>query len=141
MRPLGNQALPLAAPLFDRIEAACAAADSRPQSRIEAGLLVLLDWVAVDPGRARALLLTEPDASSQTRDRQQDALDRGVELLRRTVPADATRPDCIEEVVVGAVASILRALLTTGEEGRAPELFDGIARFVLASFGWDPVLA
>jgi hypothetical protein len=130
-----------AEPLFDRVEGACAAAESRPRNRVEAGLAALLAWVAADPAAARAVLLDSPGATAQTRERQQEALDRGVELLRRTVPADLTRPDCIEEVVIGAVASILRALLSTGEEGRAPELFDGIARFVLASFGWDAALA
>ena len=123
--------------LFNWIETALLGADPSPEGRVEAGLGALLEWVAAEPTGARVLMLELADAAPDVREQQRAAFADGIDLLRRTVPADPTRPSCVEEVVVGALISILRTLLVAGDQSRAPDLRPGIARFVLFSFGQE----
>lgn len=123
--------------LFNWIETALLGAASSPEGRVEAGLGALLQWVAAEPTGARVLLLELPDADADVRELQRAAFADGVDLLRRAMPADPARPSCVEQVVVGALISILRTLLVAGDQFRAPELRPGIARFILYSFGQE----
>jgi hypothetical protein len=120
--------------LFNWIETTLLVAGSSPEERAEAGIGALLDWVAAEPVGARALLLVPPEPIQGVLELQREAFADGIELLRRTMPPDPTRPSCVEDVVAGALVSILRTLVVAGEHSRAPELRDGIARFVLFSF-------
>jgi hypothetical protein len=123
--------------LSNWIETAYLAAVPSAEGRVEAALGALLDWVAAEPVGARALLVEPADAGPGVREVQLAAFRDGIDLLRRTMPPDPARPSCVEEVVVGALVAILRTLLIAGEHERAPELRDGIGRFVLYSFGQE----
>jgi hypothetical protein len=123
--------------LFNWIETALLSAGPNPVRGVEAGLGALLDWVAAEPAGARALLLEAPEPAVTARELQRTAFTDAVALLQRALPPDPTRPSCVEQVVVGAVVSILRTLLLADDQSRAPELREGIARFVLYSFGQE----
>ena len=130
----GKEALFLAAVDFYLAEfgrvvgEACAEAEGPWQRRVEAGLGAFLGFVAEHPAAARTCMVEALSATPEAAARYDEAMLGFVELLRRSVPADAGLPDTLEETLVGGVAWIVSQQLRRGEGrevlGLGPELSD-----------------
>lgn len=51
------------------------------------------------------------------------------------MPVSPTRPDSVEDLLVGGIVSTLRYLVLAGEAERAPSLLPGLGEFL-----WQPYL-
>jgi AcrR family transcriptional regulator len=120
--------------LLAAAEAGCRSTGGEPLQRIEAALAAILAWVAEHPAPAWACLVEAQRATPESFRRYHEALSELTALLRAAVPADHTRPETVEETLVGGVASILSRLLRGGETGRAPELLPDLSALLLAPY-------
>jgi AcrR family transcriptional regulator len=123
------------AELFERVETTCSASDDDPRPRVEAGLGAVLGWVAAEPVAARACLVEAACATPRALQVYLGATARFTDLLRGCAPVSPTRPDSVEDLLVGGIASTLRYLVLAGEAERAPSLLPGLGEFL-----WQPYL-
>lgn len=117
------------AELDRRVEHVCAEVGPDRHGRIEAALVAVLEWIALDPPAAHALLV---DASSvpAAHALQLHAVAGFAERLRRVAPRDPKRPAAVEELLVDGIASILRYLVLAGGAKRAPKLLTNLCSFL-----------
>lgn len=141
----GKEALFLAAfdhslvELLAAVEAACAAAGEGWESRIEAGLSAFLGFVAEHPAAARMCMIEALSATPSASARYDDAMQRFVDLLKASAPADAGLPATLEESLVGGVAWIVSQRIRHGEAELVTELQPELVEFVLSPYrGADP---
>jgi AcrR family transcriptional regulator len=120
---------------FERIGSACAAAPDDPDAQVEAGLRAALEWVAAEPASAHALLSDAPAAAESGMRLHVEITGRLAELLRQKVPPDPTRPEAIEEMVVGGLLAIVQCAVLAGEADRVPTLLPSMLGFL-----WQPFL-
>lgn len=121
-----------------RVEAACATAEDDWQECVRAGLEAFLGYVAEQPALARMCLIEALSATPTATERYEEAMQRFVELTRRTVPRDERLPETIEETLVGGVAWIVYQQIRRGETEQAADLLPELSEFMLAPFAGAP---
>lgn len=118
-----------------RIEADCAeVAEGGWEERIGAGLASFLRYVAENPALARMCLIEALSATPAATERYEEAMQRFVELVKRTVPRDDQLPETIEETLVGGVAWIVYQQVRRDEAEQAEDLLPELSEFMLAPF-------
>jgi len=121
------------AEIRDRVEAACAEADSA-EGGIVAGLEAVLDYVAEHPAASR-MCMVEAISATPSSARLYDAAVRDfVDLFRNSAPEGSDLPVTIEESLIGGVAWILQLQIRRGEAERASELLPELSQFVLSPY-------
>jgi AcrR family transcriptional regulator len=116
------------------IEAACAAAPAESGPQIEAGLGAVLRYVSDKPAAAWTVMVEARSATEPARDRYQGALQQFAGMLRQCAPKGASRPESIEDSLIGGVAAVLDRLLRRGEAKQAPELLPDLSAFLMAPY-------
>lgn len=119
---------------MQRIEADCAAVEGGWEERVEAGLASFLRYVAENPALARMCMIEALSATQAATERYEDAMQRFVELTKRTVPSDDKLPETIEETLVGGVAWIVYQQIRRDEAKQAEDLLPELSEFMLAPF-------
>jgi AcrR family transcriptional regulator len=117
-----------------RVEDTCARIEGDWKERVEAGLAALLGYVAEEPALARMCLIEALSATPAATRRHEEALQRFVELARRSLPRDEKLPETIEETLVGGVVWIVYQQIRRGEAERIEELLPELSEFMLAPF-------
>jgi AcrR family transcriptional regulator len=117
-----------------RIEESCAGVGDEWADRVAAGLRAFLTFVAENPAVARMCLIEAVSATPAASARYDDAMERFVDLLRRSVPADTDLPETIEETLVGGVAWILNQAIRRGEAEKVLDLTPELLDFVLSPY-------
>ncbi|HUB98466.1 MAG TPA: helix-turn-helix domain-containing protein [Solirubrobacterales bacterium] len=112
-----------------RVDLACEVAGDDPHDRVEAGLGVVLDWVAADPAAANAVLVEAPTIESAF-ERQSVAISGYVERLGRCLPASFPRSEVVEGMRIEGVVAILRRQVVAGEAVIAPTLLPALFGFL-----------
>jgi AcrR family transcriptional regulator len=120
--------------LLERIEADCAEADGDWEERVQAGLSSFLRYVAENPALARMCMIEALSATPAATERYEAAMQRFVELTKRTVPQDDQLPETIEESLVGGVAWIVYQQIRRQEAEKAEDLLPELSEFMLAPF-------
>jgi AcrR family transcriptional regulator len=120
--------------LFERVEAACAAAGDDSEERVEAGLAALLAWVATEPAAAWACFVESLCATPESFRRYLEAIARFTALLRGALPSEVPRPETTAESLAGGVASILSGVIRAGQAESAPELLPQLTVFLRGPF-------
>jgi AcrR family transcriptional regulator len=117
---------------------ACAAADSW-RGAFRAGLATLLDFVAEQPLKAKALLLEVRAARGVAWRMHQELVERATAALETAREQPGARPDSSPMTagfVVGAIEESLSIELAAGRAGRAPHLLDDLTHLAfLQLFG------
>ncbi|HWA54429.1 MAG TPA: TetR/AcrR family transcriptional regulator [Solirubrobacterales bacterium] len=119
---------------LQRIEADCAEVDGEWEDRIQAGLASFLRYVAENPALARMCMIEALSATPAATDRYEAAMQRFVDLVKRTVPQDDETPETIEETLVGGVAWIVYQQIRRDEAEQAEDLLPELSEFMLAPF-------
>jgi AcrR family transcriptional regulator len=119
---------------LQRIEADCAEVEGGWEDRIQAGLASFLRYVAENPALARMCMIEALSATQAATERYEAAMQRFVELTKRTVPQDDQLPETIEETLVGGVAWIVYQQIRRKEAEKAEELLPELSEFMLAPF-------
>lgn len=117
-----------------RMEAACEDAEGEWIDGVAAGLRAFLAYVAENPALARLCLVEAVSATPASSDRYDEALQRFVEMLRRSTPRQSGMPSTIEDTLVGGVAWILNQLIRRGETERAVDLTPELLGFLLSPY-------
>jgi len=117
-----------------RVEAECEAAEGEWEERVRAGLAAFLGYVAENPALARMCMIEALSATPAATERYERAMQRFVELTRRTVPQDELLPETIEETLVGGVAWIVYQQIRREETERVEDLLPELSEFMLAPF-------
>ena len=120
--------------LGTQLDEACAAAAGDWGERVEAGLQVVLDFVATRPHVARMCVVEAVSATPAASARYDEALESFVERLRRSAPPGTGLPATIEESLVGGVAWILHQQIRRGEAEQALDLLPELSDFVLSPY-------
>ena len=120
--------------VLGRIEADCAAVDGDWEKQIQAGLAAFLRYVAENPARARMCMIEALSATPAATERYEQALQRFVDLVKRTVPQDDETPETIDETLVGGVAWIVYQQIRRDEAEQAEDLLPELSEFMLAPF-------
>lgn len=120
--------------LIGRIEADCAEVDGDWEERVQAGLAAFLRFVAENPALARMCMIEALSATPTATERYEEAMQRFVELVKRTVPQDDRLPETIEETLVGGVAWIVYQQIRRDEATQAEDLLPELSEFMLAPF-------
>jgi AcrR family transcriptional regulator len=118
---------------MQRIEADCAAAEGW-EEQVQAGLAAFLRYVAEKPALARMCMIEALSATPAATERYEAAMQRFVELTKRTVPQDDELPETIEETLVGGVAWIIYQQIRRQEAEKAEDLLPELSEFMLAPF-------
>ncbi len=119
---------------IQRIEEDCAKVEGGWEERVQAGLAAFLRYVAEQPALARMCMIEALSATQAATERYEEAVQRFVELTKRTVPQIEQLPDTIEESLVGGVAWIIYQQIRRGEAEKAEELLPELSEFMLAPF-------
>jgi AcrR family transcriptional regulator len=119
---------------IQRIEADCAAAAGDWEEQVQAGLASFLRYVAENPALARMCMIEALSATPAATERYEAAMQRFVELTKRTVPQDDELPETIEETLVGGVAWIIYQQIRRQEAKKAEDLLPELTEFMLAPF-------
>ncbi|MDX6602962.1 MAG: hypothetical protein QOF13_2164 [Solirubrobacterales bacterium] len=119
---------------MQRIEADCAEVEGGWEERVQAGLASFLRYVAENPALARMCMIEALSATPAATQRYEDAMQRFVELTKRTVPHDDKLPETIEETLVGGVAWIVYQQIRRDEAKQAEDLLPELSEFILAPF-------
>lgn len=119
---------------MERIETDCAAVDGGWEERIQAGLASFLGYVAENPALARMCMIEALSATPAATERYEKAMQRFVDLVKRTVPQDDQLPETIEETLVGGVAWIVYQQIRRDEAAQAEDLLPELSEFMLAPF-------
>jgi AcrR family transcriptional regulator len=117
-----------------QIEADCAEVDGEWEERIQAGLASFLRYVAENPALARMCMIEALSATPAATERYEAAMQRFVDLVKRTVPQDEQTPETIEETLVGGVAWIVYQQIRRDETTQAEDLLPELSEFMLAPF-------
>jgi AcrR family transcriptional regulator len=117
-----------------RVEEACEQAEGEWIDRVAAGLRAFLIFVAENPAPARMCIVEAVSATPAASDRYDEALQRFVELLRRSTPPETGLPTTIEDTLVGGAAWILNQLIRRGETERAVDLMPELLDFILSPY-------
>jgi AcrR family transcriptional regulator len=117
-----------------QIEADCAEVDGEWEERIQAGLASFLRYVAENPALARMCMIEALSATPAATERYEAAMQRFVDLVKRTVPQDEQTPETIEETLVGGVAWIVYQQIRRDEATQAEDLLPELSEFMLAPF-------
>ena len=117
-----------------QIEADCAEVDGEWEERIQTGLASFLRYVAENPALARMCMIEALSATPTATERYEAAMQRFVDLVKRTVPQDEQTPETIEETLVGGVAWIVYQQIRRDETEQAEELLPELSEFMLAPF-------
>lgn len=120
--------------VVQRIEADCAEVEGGWEKRVEAGLASFLRYVAENPALARMCMIEALSATPAATERYEAAMQRFVDLTKRTVPQGDWLPETIEETLVGGVAWIVYQQIRRGEAEKAEDLLPELAEFMLAPF-------
>lgn len=120
--------------VMQRIEADCAAAEGGWEEQVQAGLASFLRYVAENPALARMCMIEALSATPAATERYEAAMQRFVELTKRTVPQDDELPETVEETLVGGVAWIIYQQIRRGEAEKAEDLLPELSEFMLAPF-------
>ena len=119
---------------MQRIEVDCAAVEGDWEERVQAGLASFLRYVAENPALARMCMIEALSSTPAATDRYEEAMQRFVELTKRTVPHDDRLPETIEETLVGGVAWIVYQQIRRNETEQAEDLLPELCEFMLAPF-------
>lgn len=119
---------------LQRIEADCAAVEGDWEERVQAGLAAFLRYVAEKPALARMCMIEALSATQAATERYEAAMQRFVDLTKRTVPQDDQLPETIEETLVGGVAWIVYQQIRRQEAEKAEDLLPELSEFMLAPF-------
>jgi AcrR family transcriptional regulator len=117
-----------------RIEADCAEVEGGWEERVQVGLASFLRYIAENPALARMCMIEALSATQTATERYEAAMQRFVELTKRTVPQDDQLPETIEETLVGGVAWIVYQQIRRGEAEKAEDLLPELSEFMLAPF-------
>jgi AcrR family transcriptional regulator len=117
-----------------QIEADCAEVDGEWEERIQAGLASFLRYVAENPALARMCMIESLSATPAATERYEAAMQRFVDLVKRTVPQDDQTPATIEETLVGGVAWMVYQQIRRDEAAQAEDLLPELSEFMLAPF-------
>lgn len=119
---------------LERIEADCAEVEGGWEERVQAGLASFLRYVAENPALARMCMIEALSATQAATERYEAAMQRFVDLTKRTVPQDDQLPETIEETLVGGVAWIVYQQIRRQEAEQAEDLLPELSEFMLAPF-------
>src|SRR6476469_5029790 len=119
---------------LQRIEADCAGVEGGWEDRVQAGLASFLRYIAENPALARMCMIEALSATQAATEHYEAAMQRFVELTKRTVPQDDQLPETIEETLVGGVAWIVYQQIRREEAEKAEELLPELSEFMLAPF-------
>ncbi len=119
---------------LQRIEADCAEVEGDWEERVQAGLAAFLRYIAENPALARMCMIEALSATQAATERYEAAMQRFVELTKRTVPQDDQLPETIEETLVGGVAWIVYQQIRRQETEKAEDLLPELSEFMLAPF-------
>lgn len=117
-----------------RIEEDCTEVEGGWEERVQAGLAAFLRYVAEKPALARMCMIEVLSATPAATERYESAVQRFVELTKRTVPQDDQLPETIEETLVGGVAWIVYQQIRRHEAEKAEDLLPELSEFMLAPF-------
>lgn len=117
-----------------RIEADCAEVEGGWEEQVQAGLAAFLRYVAENPALARMCMIEALSATQAATERYEAAMQRFVDLTKRTVPQDDQLPETIEETLVGGVAWIVYQQIRREEAEQAEDLLPELSEFMLAPF-------
>jgi AcrR family transcriptional regulator len=120
--------------VMQRIETDCAAVESDWEEQVQAGLASFLGYVAENPALARMCMIEALSATPAATERYETAMQRFVDLTKRTVPQDDELPETIEETLVGGVAWIVYQQIRRQEAEKAGDLLPELTEFMLAPF-------
>jgi AcrR family transcriptional regulator len=120
--------------VVQRIEADCADVEGDWEERVQAGLTSFLRYVAENPALARMCMIEALSATPAATERYEEAMQRFVELTKRTVPDDDELPETVEETLIGGVAWIVYQQIRRGEAEQAEDLLPELSEFMLAPF-------
>jgi AcrR family transcriptional regulator len=120
--------------VFRRVEEDCAKVESGWEEQVQAGLAAFLRYVAEEPALARMCMIEALSATPAATERYEQAVQRFVELTKRTVPHNDQLPETIEETLVGGVAWIVYQQIRRGETEKAEDLLPELSEFMLAPF-------
>ena len=119
---------------LERIEADCAEVEGGWEEQVQAGLAAFLRYVAENPALARMCMIEALSATQAATERYEAAMQRFVDLTKRTVPQDDQLPETIEETLVGGVAWIVYQQIRRQEAEKAEDLLPELSEFMLAPF-------
>ena len=119
---------------LQRIEADCAGVEGGWEDRVQAGLASFLRYIAENPALARMCMIEALSATQAATEHYEAAMQRFVELTKRTVPQDDQLPETIEETLVGGVAWIVYQQIRRQEAEKAEDLLPELSEFMLAPF-------
>jgi len=117
-----------------RIETDCAAAEGGWEKQVEAGLAAFLGYIAENPALARMCMIEALSATPAATERYEAAMQRFVELTKRTVPQEDGLPETIEETLVGGVAWIIYQQIRRQQAEKAVDLLPELSEFMLAPY-------
>lgn len=117
-----------------RIEADCAELEGDWEEKVQVGLASFLRYVAENPALARMCMIEALSATQTATERYEAAMQRFVDLTKRTVPQDDQLPETIEETLVGGVAWIVYQQIRRQEAEKAEDLLPELSEFMLAPF-------
>jgi AcrR family transcriptional regulator len=117
-----------------RIEEDCAKVEGGWEEQLQAGLAAFLRYVAEQPALARMCMIEALSATPAATERYEEAVQRFVELTKRTVPHNDQLPETIEETLVGGVAWIVYQQIRRHETEKAEDLLPELSEFMLAPF-------
>src|SRR6476660_5659131 len=120
--------------VIGRVEEDCAKVEGGWEERVQAGLAAFLRYVAEQPALARMCMIEALSATPAATERYEDAVQRFVELTKRTVPDLDQLPETIDETLVGGVAWIVYQQIRRGETEKAEDLLPELSEFMLAPF-------
>ncbi|HUC06735.1 MAG TPA: hypothetical protein VMR96_01485, partial [Solirubrobacterales bacterium] len=84
--------------------------------------------------RARMCMIEALSATQAATERYEAAMQRFVELTKRTVPQDDDLPETIEETLIGGVAWIVYQQIRRQEAEQAEDLLPELTEFMLAPY-------
>jgi AcrR family transcriptional regulator len=120
--------------VIGRVEEDCAKVEGGWEERVQAGLAAFLRFVAEQPALARMCMIEALSATPAATERYEDAVQRFVELTKRTVPDVDQLPETIDETLVGGVAWIVYQQIRRHEAEKAEDLLPELSEFMLAPF-------
>ena len=104
------------------------------EARTEAGLRVLLEYLAAHPAEAKLCLIEAPAASPESAARYEVALEGFIKQLREAAPTGAGRPATLEEALVGGTVWIVQREVRRDAVDKAADLLPELAQFVFSPY-------
>jgi AcrR family transcriptional regulator len=116
---------------------------------LRAGMAELLEFCANQPAMARALLVEVHAAGGAAlveHDLLMERLSHAIDGARREIPSRQAPPPVTATFMVGAIETLVRARLMSGEPQTAPEMLPGLLHFVVMQFfgedaAWEEMTA